>query len=53
MGTTILVPKGIVSDDNAEEVVLAPDNLVAIAREGVGLLSPVYMKRTTRENRIE
>ena len=47
MGSIIFVLKGILSDDVAEGVVLACDNVVA--REGVWLLSTVYMKRINRE----
>ena len=47
MGSIIFVLKGILSDDFAERVVLACDNVVA--RAGVWLLSTVYMKRTNRE----
>ena len=49
MGSIIFVLKGILSDDVAEGVVLACDNVVA--REGVWLLSTVYMKRTNGEKK--
>ena len=48
VGSIIFVLKAILSDDVAEGVILACDNVVA--REGVWLLSTVYMKRTKREN---
>lgn len=51
MGSIIFVLKAILSDDVAEGVILACDNVVA--REGVWLLSTVYMKRTKRENKIK
>ena len=47
VGSIIFVFKGSLSDDAAEAVVLACDNVVA--RNGVWLLSTVYMKRTKRE----